>query len=116
MRPPVFLATSCRRTAETHHLGAGLICVRIANTPTTGEKKRVNKEQDASSKNIYNKKHRAKTQPKAEERNSNQGIRNRGPRSGEARRLALHYIASFSVQPSSLRAARRCSRGSPTTL
>jgi len=31
----------------------------MANTPTTGEKKRVNKEQEASSKNIYNKKHNA---------------------------------------------------------
>jgi len=32
---------------------------------TTGEKKQVNKEQNAASKNIYNKKHNAKTQPQA---------------------------------------------------
>jgi hypothetical protein len=32
---------------------------------TTGEKKQVNKEQNAASKNIYNKKHNAKTQPDA---------------------------------------------------
>jgi len=32
---------------------------------TTGEKKQVNKEQNAASKNIYNKKHNAKTQPPA---------------------------------------------------
>jgi hypothetical protein len=32
---------------------------------TTGEKKQVNKEQNAASKNIYNKKHNAKTQPEA---------------------------------------------------
>jgi hypothetical protein len=32
---------------------------------TTGEKQQVNKEQNAASKNIYNKKHNAKTQPQA---------------------------------------------------
>ena len=32
---------------------------------TTGEKKQVNHEQNASSKSIYNKKHNAKTQPQA---------------------------------------------------
>jgi hypothetical protein len=32
---------------------------------TTGEKQQVNKEQNAASNNIYNKKHNAKTQPKA---------------------------------------------------
>ncbi|HKM83022.1 MAG TPA: hypothetical protein VJY15_18950 [Candidatus Acidoferrum sp.] len=32
---------------------------------TTGEKQQVNKEQNAASKNIYNKKHNANTQPKA---------------------------------------------------
>jgi hypothetical protein len=32
---------------------------------TTGEKKQVNKEQNAASKNIYNKKHNAKAQPQA---------------------------------------------------
>jgi len=32
---------------------------------TSGEKTQVNKEQNAASKNIYNKKHNAKTQPKA---------------------------------------------------
>jgi hypothetical protein len=32
---------------------------------TTGEKKQVNKEQNGASKNIYDKKHNAKTQPKA---------------------------------------------------
>ena len=32
---------------------------------TNGEKQQVNKEQNAASKNIYNKKHNAKTQPKA---------------------------------------------------
>ena len=32
---------------------------------TTGEKQQVNKEQNAASKNIYNKKHNAKTQPKS---------------------------------------------------
>jgi len=32
---------------------------------TTGEKKQVNKEQNAASKNIYNKKHNANTQPGA---------------------------------------------------
>jgi hypothetical protein len=34
-------------------------------TLTTGEKKQVNKEQNAASKSIYNKKHNAKTQPQA---------------------------------------------------
>ncbi|HYL85599.1 MAG TPA: hypothetical protein VE263_15295 [Candidatus Angelobacter sp.] len=34
---------------------------------TTGEKQQVNKEQNAASKNIYNKKHNAKTQPKAKQ-------------------------------------------------
>ena len=34
-------------------------------TLTTGEKKQINKEQNAASKNIYNKKHNAKTQPQA---------------------------------------------------
>jgi hypothetical protein len=34
-------------------------------TLTTGEKKQVNKEQNAASKSIYNKKHNAKTQPPA---------------------------------------------------
>jgi hypothetical protein len=33
---------------------------------TAGEKKQVNKEQNAASKNIYNKKHNAKTQPQAQ--------------------------------------------------
>jgi hypothetical protein len=33
---------------------------------TTGEKQQVNKEQNAASKNIYNKKHNAKTQPQAQ--------------------------------------------------
>jgi hypothetical protein len=32
---------------------------------TTSEKKQVNKEQNAASKNIYNKKHNASTQPGA---------------------------------------------------
>jgi hypothetical protein len=32
---------------------------------TTGEKQQVNKEQNAASKNIYNKKHNAKTQPQS---------------------------------------------------
>jgi hypothetical protein len=32
---------------------------------TAGEKKEVNNEQNAASKNIYNKKHNAKTQPGA---------------------------------------------------
>src|SRR5271157_42974 len=35
---------------------------------TTGEKQQVNKEQNAASKNIYNKKHNAKTQPKAKKK------------------------------------------------
>ena len=34
-------------------------------TLTTGEKKQINKEQNAASKSIYNKKHNAKTQPQA---------------------------------------------------
>jgi hypothetical protein len=34
-------------------------------TLTTGEKKQVNQEQNAASKNIYNKKHNSKTQPQA---------------------------------------------------
>jgi len=35
-------------------------------TLTAGEKKQINKEQNAASKNIYHKKHNAKTQPQAE--------------------------------------------------
>ncbi len=37
-----------------------------SGTLTTSEKQQVNKEQNAASKNIYNKKHNAKTQPQAQ--------------------------------------------------
>ena len=56
--------------AETQqkHISKQVAADRKANggTLTASEKKQVNKEQNAASKSIYNKKHNAKTQPQAQ--------------------------------------------------